>query len=154
MFASGDQRIVVTAPRFSPDGARVSLLGQHRSPAAFAPSMGKGSTVLELEPSCKAAEEEPACRAACLRAYEEERKKARPTIDELKAKYDPTWGIAQPVDEPAVREATTRRLAEINERGLLAEYAAAGLEPQRTSDGTLLSLSLLRSVREHERRIR
>ena len=46
MFASGDQRIVVTAPRFSPDGARVSLLGQHRSPAAFAPSMGKGSTVL------------------------------------------------------------------------------------------------------------
>lgn len=75
-----------------------------------------------------------------------EKRKMRPTYDELRAKYGPTWGIAQPCEEPATKAASARMLAEANERALLAEYQAAGLEPQRQPDGVLISLTLLRLV--------
>jgi hypothetical protein len=74
----------------------------------------------------------------------EEVRKRRLSADEMKAKYGPSWGISQPAEDPVLREANARLLAEGNERELLRQYAAAGLEPQRASDGTPISLSLVK----------
>src|SRR5262249_6289979 len=73
-----------------------------------------------------------------------EKRKARPTLEELQAKHGPNWGIAQPADDTVARAASARQLAEANERALLAEYAAAGLEPKRGPDGMLISLALVK----------
>jgi hypothetical protein len=81
-------------------------------------------------------------RAEEAKAWEEDRKN-RPNIDELKAKHGDNWGIIQEQQDRANAADSARHMAEANERALLAEYAAAGIEPRRASDGTLLSLSLL-----------
>lgn len=76
----------------------------------------------------------------------EEKRKARPHINELRAKYGPNWGIQQHHDDPATKAKSDKQLAEANERAMLAEYAAAGIEPKRQPDGMLISLTLFRLI--------
>ena len=74
--------------------------------------------------------------------------KPRPTIDELRAKYGPTWGIKTmaEVERDEARPAEARRQREMRDRHVRAEYATLGLDPVYASDGTLVSPSLLRSL--------
>jgi hypothetical protein len=77
-----------------------------------------------------------------------EQRKTRPTIDELRAKYGPTWGIKTTANvlRGEARERELRYARECADRAILAEYAALGLEPVLASDGTLVSPALLRSL--------
>jgi hypothetical protein len=72
----------------------------------------------------------------------------RPTIDEMRAKYGPTWGIQTiaDVERDEARAADDRRQREMRDRDVLAEYAALGIDPVYASDGTLVSPALLRSI--------
>jgi hypothetical protein len=72
----------------------------------------------------------------------------RPTIDELRAKHGPTWGIKTfaDVERAEARTADERRQREMRDRHVLAEYAKLGLEPVHASDGTLVSLAMLRAL--------
>jgi len=88
-------------------------------------------------------------RLAEEEAYWADQRKARPTLDELRAEHGPTWGIVQAEQDVATRAASQAQLAEANERALLAEYAAAGLEPIRAGDGTLISLTLAKMLQAH-----
>ena len=74
--------------------------------------------------------------------------KPRPTIDELRAKHGPTWGIKTmaDLDHAEARVADERRQRETRDRHVLAEYAAIGLDPVYASDGTLVSPALLRAL--------
>jgi hypothetical protein len=72
----------------------------------------------------------------------------RPTIDELRAKYGPTFGITTvgKIEREEARAADDRRAREMRDRQVLAEYASLGIDPVYASDGTLASPSLLRSI--------
>lgn len=72
----------------------------------------------------------------------------RPTIDELRAKHGPTWGIKTfaDVERAEARDADDRRQREMRDRQVLAEYAALGIDPVYASDGTLALPLLLRSI--------
>lgn len=82
------------------------------------------------------------------RADEAERvaaaRKARPTYDELKAKYGPTWGIGQPLADTANRTAIAVRMAEANRTMLQREYA--GAEPVEAAPGIPVSVTLRRML--------
>jgi len=69
----------------------------------------------------------------------------RPTIAELRAKYGPTWGI-KTMAAAARHERELRHAKECADRAILAEYAALGLDPVHTNDGTLVSPALLRAL--------
>jgi hypothetical protein len=84
-------------------------------------------------------------RAEEAKAWEEKRK-ARPNYSDLIAKHGPNWGIQQAANDPASKAVSAAQLAEANERALLAEYAAASMEPVRGGDGMLISISLLRQI--------
>jgi hypothetical protein len=72
----------------------------------------------------------------------------RPSIDELRTKHGPTWGLKTIVDveRDEARATDDRRHREMRDRQVLAEYAGLGLDPVYASDGTLASPSLLRSI--------
>jgi hypothetical protein len=74
--------------------------------------------------------------------------KPRPTIDELRAKHGPTWGLKTTADleRDEARTADDRRQRETRDRHVLAEYAKLGLDPVHASDGTLVSPALLRAL--------
>ncbi len=72
--------------------------------------------------------------------------KPRPTIDELRAKYGPTWGIKTTASLDLDGKRIAEREREMRDRHVLAEYAALGIDPVYASDGTLASPSLLRSL--------
>jgi hypothetical protein len=75
----------------------------------------------------------------------------RPTYDELRAKYGPTWGIAPPTeDTQAQRAAATARLTEANRIMLMREYAAADVEPTEAAPGIPISLTLRRILAEQK----
>lgn len=76
-------------------------------------------------------------------------RKTRPTIDELHARYGPTFGITtvgKVEREDARRERELHHAKECADRAILAEYAQLGIDPVYASDGTLASPSLLRSI--------
>jgi hypothetical protein len=77
--------------------------------------------------------------------------KPRPTLDELRGKYGPTWGIKIMAAE-ARRERELRHAREVADRIIFAEYAALGIDPVYASDGTLASPSLLRSINRMPRK--
>jgi hypothetical protein len=93
-------------------------------------------------------------------AREDERaaRAARPTIEEMREKYGPAWGLksigaverALGIDDERERESQRALLAQhasdTATRAILAEYARMKLEPVIASDGTLISLALLRSL--------
>jgi hypothetical protein len=83
----------------------------------------------------------------------------RPSIDELRERYGPTFGIkrvdvidrirGEPDDEERERRVKAERadvMMERNRRSILAEYARMALDPVTASDGTLVSPALLRSL--------
>jgi hypothetical protein len=72
----------------------------------------------------------------------------RPTIDQLRARYGPTWGLKTTADAERheARIANERRNRETRDRHVLAEYAAIGIDPVYASDGTLVSPALLRAI--------
>jgi hypothetical protein len=78
----------------------------------------------------------------------------RPTIDELRAKHGPTWGIktTADVERHEARAADDRRNRETRDRHVLAEYAKLSLDPVYASDGTLVSPALLRSLNRMTRK--
>jgi hypothetical protein len=72
----------------------------------------------------------------------------RPTYDELKAKYGPSWGIASPTEDTAqARAKAAARLTEANRIMLMREYAAAGVELAEAAPGIPISLTLRRLIR-------
>jgi hypothetical protein len=83
-----------------------------------------------------------------------EQRKTRPTLDELRAKHGPTWGLKTIVDveRDEAQAADDRRHREMRDRQVLAEYAALGIDPVYASDGTLASPSLLRSINRMPRK--
>jgi hypothetical protein len=83
----------------------------------------------------------------------------RPSIDELRERYGPTFGIkrvdaldkirGEPDDEERERRVNAERAAtmvERNRRNILADYARLKLDPVKASDGTLVSPALLRAL--------
>lgn len=73
------------------------------------------------------------------------RPQVRPTMDELRAKYGPNWGIGasfERVDE-AMKARARESMEKANRRFFEAECAAAGVDPAMG-----LSPSLLRNLRE------
>lgn len=94
-------------------------------------------------------------RAAELQQVAEARK-TRPTYDELKAKYGPNWGIGnQPSDEEtAERIASAQRMAQVRERLIAREYAAAGEEPREAAPGIPISRALVQQLRGYNAQMR
>jgi len=78
----------------------------------------------------------------------------RPTIDELRARYGPMWGIktSPNVHREEARERELRHAKECADRAILAEYAALGLDPVYAADGLLVSPALLRSLNRMPRK--
>lgn len=82
-----------------------------------------------------------------LRRLEDEERPARPSYEEMKAKYGPNWGLGQQQEQvpPSWAEQTRGRR---EQRMMLAEYAARGMEPQYTRSGELISPSLARQIKQ------
>jgi hypothetical protein len=77
----------------------------------------------------------------------------RPTYDELRAKYGPTWGIAAAADDAASqnrRAIAQAKLAEANRIMLMREYAAAGVELTEAAPGIPISITLRRILAEQK----
>ncbi len=82
----------------------------------------------------------------------------RPNLEQLKAKYGPTFGltpgydpvpprgVATGADAEAFKARRDARLKEANERAMLAEYAAKGFDPVRNGAGDVLAYGLVASV--------
>jgi len=113
------------------------------------PSVAQITEILDLEHvrECRNAErQESEKRQLADRRAEDERRKARPSFDELRQQY----GLIDPEQENQQAKLNERkRLSEANERTLMSEYQQAGIEPTRLADGTLISLSLLKNLGAH-----
>jgi hypothetical protein len=91
-------------------------------------------------------ERDEACKAE-LAAIEDRKK--RPTLDELRAKHGPNWGIKRMPNRPettARQEANSRMQTEREQRKILAEYARLGRAPVYAGD-MLVSPSLESQLR-------
>lgn len=88
-----------------------------------------------------------------------ENRAGRPTVEELKAKHGPTFGLTPGFDpvlaargeEPGRdREAIVARRAarerEANQRSMLAEYAAKGFEPVFDAGGNVRSYQIVKAM--------
>ena len=75
-------------------------------------------------------------------------RKARPTYDDMKAKYGPNWGIGQPNDQDAThaKAQLAARMAAANRTMLLREYV--GAEPVEAAPGIPVSVTLRRMLAE------
>jgi hypothetical protein len=76
----------------------------------------------------------------------------RQSLDELRAKHGPTWGIKTTASLDLDGKRIAERNREMRDRQVLAEYASLGIDPVYASDGTLASPSLLRSIERMPRK--
>jgi|SRR5882672_4107659 len=74
----------------------------------------------------------------------------RLTLDELRARHGPNWGLTPIAEEsPEKRAELDRRINEARDRSLLDEYAARGSEPFYAGD-FLVSPSLVEALRRYK----
>ena len=72
---------------------------------------------------------------------------ARPTLQQMRDKHGPNWGLQAADSEKQIAEHSRRALlTEANQRALQAEYEATGIAPMEAAPGIPVSPSLLRQL--------
>jgi hypothetical protein len=64
----------------------------------------------------------------------------RPTLEELKAKHGPNWGLSKPEEDSASRNRQLERIQRANEKVFARECEQAGLDPAGWCSPTLVDL--------------